>query len=313
MQGLEISREYYLQHGKPMLEAQFSDVLDRIAVGLVGEGSECLGFDDEISRDHDFEPGFCLWITEADARAFGFRLERAYAKLPREFMGLRRNALSPVGGNRHGVITVEDFYSRFLGASTGPDTLERWLYTPACSLLAASNGAVFTDPLGVFSEVRAQLLAGYPEDVRRKKLAAHTVLMAQAGQYNYPRCVARGELGAAQLAIFEFVKHAISVIYLLNNRYEPFYKWAYRGLKQLPVLGQIGDALQALTEMDNTAGNARAKQAIIEDVAAVCIEAFRNQNLTQATCGDLEKHAYSIQDGICDALLRNMHIMEGSD
>lgn len=312
MQGLDISREFYLQYGKPMLQEQFPDVMDRIAVGLVGEGSECLGFDDAISRDHDFEPGFCLWITEADEREFGFRLERAYAKLPKEFMGLSRRPLSPVGGNRHGVITVEGFYTRFLGAPTAPDSPQRWLYTPTFSLAAASNGAVFADDLGAFSAVRSKLLAGYPEDIRRKKLAAHTVLMAQAGQYNYPRCLARGEQGAAQLAVFEFVKHAISAIYLLNNRYEPFYKWVYRGLSQLPILGHIADALQALTEMDNTAENAREKQAIIEDVAALLIEQFYGQNLSRATCGDLEKHAYSIQDGIGDATLRNMHIMEGA-
>ncbi len=312
MQGLEIAREFYLQHGKPMLEAQFPETADRIAVGLVGEGSECLGFDDEISRDHDFEPGFCLWITEADERDFGFRLERAYAKLPKEFMGLRRGALSPVGGNRHGVITVEKFYTRFLGAPSAPDTLGRWLYTPTWSLGAACSGAVFADPLGAFSAVREILLQGFPEDIRRKKLAAHTVLMAQAGQYNYFRCLSRGEQGAAQLAVFEFVKHAISTIYLLNNRYEPFYKWAYRGLRQLPVLGAVGDALQALTEMDNTDGNAQIKQTVIEDVAAVLIQAFQEQGLSEAVCGDLEKHAYSIQDGIRDVDLRNMHIMEGA-
>ncbi len=311
MQGLELSREFYLQHGKPMLEAAFAPVLDRIAVGLAGEGSECLGFDDGISRDHDFEPGFCLWITQADEREFGFRLERAYAKLPREFMGLRRSPLSPVGGSRHGVITVEDFYTRFLGAPTAPDTLHRWLYTPSASLLAASNGEVFADPLGAFSAVRSVLLAGYPEDIRRKKLAAHALFMAQAGQYNYPRCVARGELGAAQLAVFEFVRHAISAIYLLNNRYEPFYKWAYRGLGQLGILGQLADALQALTEMDNTPSNARAKQEIIEDTAALLIVEFEEQGLSKAACGDLEKHAYSIVDGIRDNALRNMHIMEG--
>ncbi len=312
MQGLEISREFYLQYGKPMLEEQFPDVLHRIAVGLAGEGSECLGFDDEISRDHDFDAGFCLWITEADERAFGFRLERAYAKLPKEFMGLQRSALSPVGGNRHGVITIESFYTKFLGAPTAPDSIARWLYLPTASLAAASNGEVFSDPLGAFSAVRERLLAGYPEDIRLKKLAAHTVLMAQSGQYNYPRLLARGETGGAQLAVFAFVKHAISAIYLLNNRYEPYYKWTYRGLAQLPVLGHMGDALQWLTETDNTRSNAETKQDVIEDIAALLIRELQNQGLTEAICGDLEKHAYSILDGIRDPNLRNMHIMEGA-
>ncbi len=312
MQGLDIAREFYLHYGRPMLEEQFADVLDRIAVGLAGDGSECWGFDDEISRDHDFEPGFCLWITEEDERAFGFRLECAYAKLPREFMGLQRNLLSPVGGNRHGVITVERFYTRFLGSPTPPATAEQWLYTPSFSLANACNGAVFADPSGVFSSVREILLAGYPEDIRRKKLAAHTILMAQAGQYNYPRCLARGEQGAAQLAIFEFVKHAISAIYLLNRRYEPFYKWVYRGLADLPILGHPGDALQALTEMDNTPSNAETKQAVIEDIAVLLIREFQAQQLSGATCSGLEKHAYAIQDGVRDTALRHMHIMEGA-
>ncbi len=312
MKGLDLSREFYLQYGKPMLEQQFSEVADRIAVGLVGEGSECLGFDDDLSRDHDFEPGFCLWIPAADERAFGFRLERAYAKLPKEFMGLSRSPMSPVGGSRHGVMTVERFYQKHLGAPSAPDTAARWLYTPSASLLAASNGAVFADPLGEFSAVRAVLLAGYPEDIRRKKLAAHTVLMAQAGQYNYGRCLAREEQGAAQLAVFEFVKHVISVIYLLNNRYEPFYKWAYRGLRELPILGHLDGSLQALTELDNSLSNAQLKQDVIEDIASLLIGAFQEQGLTDAICGDLEKHAYSIADHIADPTLRNLHIMEGA-
>lgn len=312
MQGLEIAREFYLRHGKPMLEEQFPDVLDRIAVGLVGEGSECLSFDDDLSRDHDFEPGFCLWITEEDEQAFGFRLERAYAKLPREFMGLRRGALSPVGGSRHGVMTIEKFYTRFLGASTAPDSPERWLYTPTFSLLSASNGAVFSDPLGAFSAVREYLLAGYPEDIRRKKLAAHTVLMAQAGQYNYPRCLAREETGAAQLAVFEFVKSTISVLYLLNRRYEPFYKWAYRGLRDLPLIGELGEALQAITELDNSPENAKLKQAVIDDIALLVSDEFRRQKLSDTEGSDLERQAYAIQNSIRDASLRNLHIMEGA-
>ncbi len=311
MQGIDISKEFYLQYGKPMLEELFSDVSDRIAVGVAGEGSECLRFDDNISRDHDFDTGFCLWITEEDERKFGFRLERAYAKLPKEFMGIKRSAVSPVGGNRRGVITIEDFYTRHLGAPSAPDCIERWLYTPSSSLLAASNGEVFRDDMGKFSEIRNALLAGYPEDIRRKKLAAHTVFMAQTGQYNFSRCLCRGECGAAQMAVFEFVKHALSAVYLLNNRYEPFYKWVYRGMHDLPILGSIGEALSAITELDNSKENANVKLAVIEDVSAMLIEEFTSQDLTEASCGDLEKHAYSILNGVKDSRLRNMHIMEG--
>ncbi len=311
MRGLEISRAYYEEYGLPMLREQFSEVIDRIAVGLVGEGSECLGFDDEISRDHDFDPGFCLWISEEDEKEFGFRLERAYSKLPREFMGLKRGYISPVGGNRRGVMTVEGFYRRHLGDSHTPETVYSWLYTPTGSLLAASNGEVFADVSGAFTAVREKLRRGYPEDIRRKKLAAHVLFMAQSGQYNYARCVARGEVGAAQLATFEFVRHTISAIYLMNNAYEPFYKWAYRGLRELPVLGGIGDALQYLTETDNSTENAKLKASVIEDIASLVADELRAQGLSGANGGDLERHAFSVADGIMDGVLRNMHIMEG--
>lgn len=311
MRGLDISKQFYLQYGKPMLEEQFSDVIDRIAVGLVGDGSECLGYDDEISQDHDFEPGFCLWITAEDERKFGFRLERAYAKLPKEFMGIKRSALSPVGGNRHGVMIIEDFYEKFLGKNNYFD-VNWWLSIPSFYLLNASNGEVFNDKLGEFSKIRDVLLKGYPEEIRRKKLAAHIVLMAQSGQYNYQRCLERNELGASQLAIFEFVKHTISSIYLLNNRYEPFYKWAYRGMRELPILGNIDTSLQYLTELDNSKENVLIKLGIINDIVNLIINELKNQNLTKATCNDLEKHAYSIVDGIKDEYLRNIHIMIGA-
>ena len=60
--GLEQARAFYEEYGRPMLRDKFPDDEGRIAVGLVGRGSECFGFDDQISQDHDFEPCFCLLL-----------------------------------------------------------------------------------------------------------------------------------------------------------------------------------------------------------------------------------------------------------
>ena len=311
MNGLELSRKYYTEHGLPALQEACPELLGRLAIGLVGDGSECLGFDDELSHDHDFEPGFCLWLTRADYETHGFALERLYARLPKVFEGFSRQPLSPVGGNRHGVLVLEDFYQKYLGAPTAPTSLEHWLYLPSASLAVASGGEVFYDGLGVFSDIRSVLLAGYPEDVRRKKLAAHAVMLSQTGLYNYPRCVKRGELGAAQLCVHEFVKHAISTVYLLNDRYEPFYKWAYRGMRALPRLASLEDPLVALSTMGNAPEEARAKSESMEEICALFTEHFTDLGLSDAKDKDIEHHARSLQDGIRDTTLRNMHIMAG--
>ncbi len=311
MKGLELSKKYYLTCAKDIFEQELGEAFNRLAIGLAGEGSECFGFDDELSTDHDFEPAFCLWLTKEDYEKFGFKLEKLYAKLPKEFEGFSAQKLSAVGGNRHGVMTIGDFYLKFLGTPTAPQSLEQWLYLPSSALACACNGDVFYDGLGEFSAIRQELSKGYPTDVRLKKLGACCAFMAQAGLYNYGRCVARGERGAAQLAIFEFVKHAVSAIYLLNNAYEPFYKWAYKGMRSFKVLSELETSLVALTELGNTEIEAKAKQESIEQICTVIAEEIKRQGLCDGGAVGIEACAYSLQNSIRDVKLRNMHIMDG--
>lgn len=294
MKGLELSEAYYNEYGKKMIEEEFPELSDRIAAGLVGEGSECLGFDDEFSVDHDFEPGFCLWITAEDEKSFGFKLEKAYARLPKEFCGYSRQKPAPVGGARHGVMIIDEFYQRLIGSSGAPQSEEEWLAIPSHRLCAASNGKVFCDRLGVFSKTREILKNGYPEAVRRKKLSDMLWNMAQSGQYNYGRCVKRGEIGAAGLALFEFIKSSISVIYLLNNSFEPFYKWAYRGMRELPLLSELEQKLVILSEMRNGDGEIALKLKLIEEICSSVASELRAQKLSTAVGSTLHAHAYSV-------------------
>ena len=310
MRGLELARGYFEEFGRPMLEGQFAHLISYLAAGLAGSGSECFGFDDEVSRDHDFEPGFCLFLPGEDVvgRRDAFLLERAYAKLPKEYGGAKRTLMQPTGGARRGVLRTAEFVEEKTGTPDGRLALRQWLTLPEQSLAEATNGELFFDDYGEMSGIRA-LLAYYPEDVRLKKLAGQLLLMAQSGQYNYRRCLAHGETAAAQLAVGEFVNACTGAIFLLNRRYRPYYKWAFRALRQLPSLSLEAELMEYLLTSDNEPQTAEEKYSVIEGIVADVIDELVEQGLTRATCGDLEKHAYSVNDAVCDADLRNMHIL----
>lgn len=312
MNGLGISRAYFDEYGLPMLQERFPELLAHIATGLFGSGSECFGFDDDISRDHDFEPGFIILLPGEDVvdRRAEFALERAYAKLPKEFMGLKRQMMAPVGGPRHGVVRTADYFLEKTGSPDGVLTIGQWLSTPSSALAEAVNGALFFDGSGEVARIRASL-SRYPADIRKKKLAGHLLLAAQAGQYNYTRCLNHGENGAAQLAAITFVQHAMSVVFLLNEVYEPYYKWSFRALRALPRLSIEAELLEYLITTDNDGQMAQEKYNVLEGICADLIDELIDEGLTQANCGDLEKHAYSVNDSIADGGIRNMHILAG--
>ena len=312
MQGLELARAYYETWGRPMLEAQFPELLPHVAAGLFGSGSECFGYDDDVSRDHDFEPGFMLLLPGEDVvdRRAAFLLERAYAKLPREFMGVQRGLMQPVGGPRRGVLRRAEFFAEKIGSPDGELSPEQWLALPEYALAEAVNGELFYDGDGETTAIRERL-STWPEDVRKKKLAGNLLLMAQSGQYNYSRCLRHGERGAAQLAAGDFVRHAMAAVFLLNGVYQPYYKWAFRALRALPRLSLLAELMEYLLTTDNDGELAEAKRDVIEDMAADVIGELKAQGLTRAACGDLEKHAYSVNDGIRDAWLRNAHVLAG--
>ena len=311
MTGLEIAREYYEKFGKPMLEAEFPDILPFLAAGFVGSGSEHYGYDDEISRDHDFEPGFCIFIPGEDVvdRRRAFQLERAYAKLPQEYAGLRRQRISPVGGNRNGVIRTDEFYKKAVGSANGELTVGQWLRLPDYALAEAVNGEVYFDNYGEFSGIREKLIC-MPEDIRLKRLAGNLLIMAQSGQYNFMRCIKHGEPEAAQLACAEFVSAAMKTVFLLQDRYMPYYKWSFRALRSLVGTGELSEKLSFLLFGDNRDGAVAGKKyVIIEEIASETISLLQEKQLTEAICGDLEKHAYSVNDRITDGTVRNLNIL----
>ena len=306
MKGLEESRLFYEEYGREMLHSRFPEFEDSIAVGLAGHGSECYGFDDEISRDHDFSNGFCLWINDADDIFIGQELWKAYRELPFKEYGEK----SALGGGR-GVCRQAFFFRRYTGSSGAPKSPEQWLSVPETALAEASNGQVWRDDTGSFTAEREKILNGMPEDVWKKRLAARAAEMAQSGQYNYVRCIRRGQYGAAMLAMNEFVKSAAEMIYLLNRRHMPYYKWMFRGMDELEKLSDMKEALEFLLTGENDSSGQKTKSGVVEDICASVIKELQAQKLTDGSWDYMEPHAFEIMDRIDDPGIRAMHIMEG--
>jgi len=301
MKGLELAEAYYHAVGRPMIRRLFAGWEDRLAVGLAGPGSECFGFDDEISRDHDWGPAFCLWLGDEDHLEIGDRLQRAYLELPPIFMSFGPREASPGEEWRVGAGRTSDFFRRFTGFDRPPETIQEWLRIPEVNLATCTNGRVFCDPLGSFSRWRQILLDYYPEDVRLKKIAALCLSIGQTGQYNFARSVRRAESFSTTYSIVKFCADAIALVFLLNRRYAPFYKWLHRAVRELPLLGRevherVGILLKTIEPGHQEEG--------IETVAILLADELRRQGLSDWPGDFLLDHAPRVQAKISDPWLR---------
>ncbi|MDP7638823.1 MAG: DUF4037 domain-containing protein [Candidatus Hydrogenedentes bacterium] len=307
MKGLELCEKYFHEVGFAALRRECGDLVDRVAAGLVGDGSECYGYDDATSRDHDWGPGFCVWMTAEDYVASGEKAQVVYDNLPTSFDGYERLA-SQWGGGRVGAMAIGPFYERFIGRGGPPESLREWLLIPDNAFAAATNGKIFHDSLGEFSKIRALLLEHYPDDVRLKKLASRCMTTGQAGQYNFPRCAKRGEAYAAHHSETKFSFDAMSMVFLLNRKYAPFYKWLHRGVRQLPLAGEETYGLiTALVE----AKEWEKKSELIESISRVIIDELRRQGLSDSDSDYLPDHGPDVQARIGASEMSGLDVWVG--
>ncbi|MFR3716938.1 MAG: DUF4037 domain-containing protein [Bifidobacterium longum] len=401
--GLKLARAFWTQMGKPMIAAKYPQYAGRIAAGLVGHGSECYGFDDAYSQDHDFGPRFCLWLTDEDYAAIGEQLEADYEALPRKFsvdaqgrVTFEAHARSDASGafpsagadstvipdaanaptpgtatddaataesgaassdvaeamttpidaplfpvtpraqganRRDGVFRIGDFFESITGYRTAPAQTapHEWLMLQESTLAAATNGEVFADPTGLFSKTR-QGFKNMPDDVRLALISKRLGMIAQAGQYNLPRSLKRGDGAAAWLSIHEFVQATASLVFLVNVPmvvgYMPYYKWQFAALRKLSgsmfaLLPNVGEQLETVMRLSSAAcyggsgfgeGGKGAAPAIekindvVEQIAADIVRELKREHLTASGETFLEWQRPYVEDHIVsdDPVLKSL-------
>ncbi len=280
--GLELSQQFYEQMAQKALFEAFPGLVDRIAVGLVGEGSECFGFDDDISEDHDFGPGFCIWLSREDYDLYCDALKQFYDSLPKSFLGYTRKTFN--GEGRVGVWCVDDFFSHYIGYST-PGSLDAYILAiPDESLSVIFNGEIFYDPKGIFTSRQKAFYEAFTDKIWQMKIARTLIELGKYGQYNYPRSMKRGDYVTAQMILYKYVEALLKLVHYVNHVFPPYYKWLKKSAarqKKLAVLADISEALadfadgRAAWEEDQT-GSSDKIVGFIEIIAGIIIEECTN-------------------------------------
>ena len=299
IKGLELSKRYFYDIVLPEFEKSLKDILPLCAFGLVGEGSECYGYDDELSKDHDFGPSVCIWLRKDNYLKYKYRINKVLETLPKTYLGFRELKESEWGYNRRGLLNTEDFYFKFIGSANPPQTINDWQKIPETALATVTNGEVFLDNLGEFTKIREQLLNYYPEPIRQNKIATRLMNISQHGQYNYVRCLRRNDLVSANQSLYLFVDEVIHLVFLLNRRYKIFYKWANRALLDLKILGnEIHKLLEDMVFAQN-------KIPYVRKICKVLADELRNQKLTDCKSEFLGDLGVDIQKNIDDKFFKS--------
>ena len=243
--GIDICKKYYDRYVRPMIDEKFPEYASKIACGLSGEGSDAFGYDDDLSRDHDWGPSVCLWISEETDEKIGEDLRKAYEELPGEMDGIKR-APYVRGRDRRGVQVIPEYFRRLTGASMYEEI--DWKETTSPLLAAAVNGRIWRDDEGLVTEFRNKLIKGYPESILFKHLAESCARFLREGQYNAPRVSKRGDELTARMFIYDAAREAMKLLYLANGKFYPHDKWLRYGLKDLEGGDTLDSLLQSMVE-----------------------------------------------------------------
>lgn len=235
--GTAISLEFIESVLIPELKGALPDDFGRLAVAIVGTGSDVLGLDDEISRDHHWGPRANVLYLREDAGRLKRRLATFLSeKMPREFRGYEVHVNI---GNLTGVCTsaVEDFFERFLQTDQLPTCDLAWLQFCEVDLFHVTAGHIVFDGPGEFTR-RRRALAYYPDNVWKKRIADWCMYVTgRDAPYNLHRVSKRGDELTCMMYFSLCVKRMMELCFALNRRYAPYTKWLNRTFRTLPQFG----------------------------------------------------------------------------
>jgi hypothetical protein len=243
VQGLTVCREYYEVAVKPILSADFPTV--PYAAGLIGSGSEVLGFDTARSTDHDWRPRAFIFLADADCQRCGAQIEETIKrKVPATFRGYSTTAGESGQDLRNRVVhSVKSYFQEYLQLAVHAQLNPiDWLTIPEQFLLSVTKGSVFHDGVGELTAVREKL-SYYPRDVWFYKLASQWLKISQEDAFVGRTGEVGDELGS-QIVAGRLVREIMRLCFLLERQYAPYTKWFATAFSRLSCAGRLEPIFQ---------------------------------------------------------------------
>ncbi|RLT37868.1 MAG: DUF4037 domain-containing protein [Chloroflexi bacterium] len=242
---IDVSRTFFHQIVLPILQEHFPAETGQTAFGVYGYGSEALGLDDELSRDHHWGLRIDALMPEAIFQQRRAEMMRVLSsRLPTSYLGhsLRAGHLAGAGLAPD---SLPAFLRRTVGIDHAPVTAQEWLAIPEEDIIHIVNGEVWHDPAGTFSALRAHFAGYYPEAVRLRRIAHWCRFYSGMGTYALKRAILRDNDFYATTRFSNAIRLGVQLAFLLDKRYFPYDKWLMAWFRRLPrMYGRMGGLVE---------------------------------------------------------------------
>lgn len=258
--GLKLCGLFYKREVRPILSNEFPTLQHSAA--LIGWGSEVLGFDTPLSRDHHWGPRVLLFLHYEDCVKVKDNVIQALSdNLPCEFLGYSTNYSKPdANGVRHAikikrgpvnhmvqVFTLKSFFEARLGFDPSKKIeVTDWLTFPQQRLLEVVSGEVYHDGLGELRKIRKKLRF-YPRSVWLYMLAAQWTKISQEEAFVGRAGDVGDELGSRIVAA-RLVREIIKLAFLMEKQYAPYSKWLGTAFTRLEIANRLTPVLHEVLQ-----------------------------------------------------------------
>jgi len=251
VKGLELCEQFFHEIAKPILDRFFPSLA--YSAGLLGYGSDVLGYDDVTSTDHMWGPRIYLFLTHEDIHLRP-QIEAVFARnLPYTLRGYSVNFCAPDmsdGGVRVAefidsgevsslifIHTIDEYLDEYLGTSSlhAIDGFD-WLALSEHKLLGLTAGRLFVDALGMAGRLEA--IRFYPDDVALYLIASQWSLIGEEQAF-VKRCGQDGDDTGSRIICARIAERLMRLCFLYCRQYAPYSKWFGTAFGKLPIGDEI--------------------------------------------------------------------------